>query len=167
MWKFINMSWNWPNHKELLVNEACLDVIGLDENSLHRHRNNMAIKYDTMTSSCLWSFSLNITLWVLTNNRYCWGPISMILALNRQEPIDCPVHWCMCITGHGWKVIQKCIQPGALLVTWINFQMHSKGWDEITYSFPNFNGATVEVWEWINNFIPEFIMYVIIYPCWD
>ena len=27
-------------------------------------------------------------------------------------------------------------------------------WDEITYLFPNFNGATVKVWEWINNFHP-------------
>ena len=24
--------------------------------------------------------------------------------------------------------------------------------DEITYPFPNFNGATVEGWEWISNF---------------
>ena len=31
-------------------------------------------------------------------------------------------------------------------------------WDEITYSFPNFNGCTFEVWEWINNSIPHFIM---------
>ena len=23
-------------------------------------------------------------------------------------------------------------------------------WDEITYPFPNFNGATAEVWEWIS-----------------
>ena len=28
--------------------------------------------------------------------------------------------------------------------------MPSKVWDEITYPFPNFNGATVEVWEWIS-----------------
>ena len=27
----------------------------------------------------------------------------------------------------------------------------------MTYSFPNFNGATVEVWEWISNFMPHFI----------
>ena len=26
-------------------------------------------------------------------------------------------------------------------------------WDEITYLSPYFNGATVEVWEWISNFI--------------
>ena len=27
-------------------------------------------------------------------------------------------------------------------------------WDEITYPFPNFNAATVEVWERIRTFIP-------------
>ena len=50
-------------------------------------------------------------------------------------------------------------------------------WDVITYPFPNFNGATVEVWEWISNFIhtvevwewisnyiPHFIIDVITYP---
>ena len=26
--------------------------------------------------------------------------------------------------------------------------MRSKAWDEITYPFPNFNGETVEAWEW-------------------
>ena len=29
-------------------------------------------------------------------------------------------------------------------------------WDEITYPFLNFNGATVEVWNWISNFISHF-----------
>ena len=36
--------------------------------------------------------------------------------------------------------------------------IHHKLWDEATYSFPNFNGATVEVWEGISNFIPHFIL---------
>ena len=40
-------------------------------------------------------------------------------------------------------------------------------WDEITYPFPNFNGATVEVWEWISIFIPHEIGHVITYPSWD
>ena len=31
-------------------------------------------------------------------------------------------------------------------------------WDEITYPFPNFNDATIEVWEWISNFIPPILM---------
>ena len=45
--------------------------------------------------------------------------------------------------------------------------MRSKVWDEIIYTFLNFNGCTFEVWEWINNFIPHFIMDVIIYACRD
>ena len=39
--------------------------------------------------------------------------------------------------------------------------------DEITYPFPNFNGATIEIWEWMGNFIPHLTGYVITYPCWD
>ena len=45
--------------------------------------------------------------------------------------------------------------------------MSPKVWDGIIYPFPNFNGTTVEVWEWISNFIPHFIMDIIAYPCWD
>ena len=40
--------------------------------------------------------------------------------------------------------------------------MPNKVWDEITYPFLNFNGCTVEVQEWISNFISHFIMDVII-----
>ena len=40
-------------------------------------------------------------------------------------------------------------------------------WDEITYPFPNFNGYTVEVWEWISNFISHLIGPVITYAWWD
>ena len=38
---------------------------------------------------------------------------------------------------------------------------------EFTYPFPNFNGETVEVWEWISNSTPHFITDVITYPSWD
>ena len=48
-----------------------------------------------------------------------------------------------------------------------NNYTHYNVWDNITYPFLNFNGVTVEVKEWINNFIPTFAMDVIIYPCWD
>ena len=40
-------------------------------------------------------------------------------------------------------------------------------WDEITYPFLNFNGATIEVQEWISNFTPHFTGHVITYPYWD
>ena len=40
-------------------------------------------------------------------------------------------------------------------------------WDEIIFSFQNFKGATVEVWEWICKFITNFTVHVITYPCWE
>ena len=36
-------------------------------------------------------------------------------------------------------------------------------WDKITCPFPNFNGTTVEVWEWVSNFISHFTGHVITY----
>ena len=40
--------------------------------------------------------------------------------------------------------------------------IHYNVWDEITYPFLNFNGATVEVYEWMSNFIPHFTGHVVI-----
>ena len=37
-------------------------------------------------------------------------------------------------------------------------------WDEFTYPNSKFNGATLEVWEWISKFIPHFTGYVFTYP---
>ena len=48
----------------------------------------------------------------------------------------------------------------------INNHIPRKVWDKITYPLPNFNGCNVEVWQWISNFIPHYIMVVITYPCW-
>ena len=45
--------------------------------------------------------------------------------------------------------------------------IHYKVWDEITNPFPNYNSATIEIWKWISNFIPQFAGYMITYPCWD
>ena len=48
---------------------------------------------------------------------------------------------------------------------WIRIRTPIKVWVEITYPFSNFNGCTVEVWEWIIIFFSHFIMGVIPYPC--
>ena len=48
-----------------------------------------------------------------------------------------------------------------LIPEWMSNHMPSKEWDEIANTFPNFNGCTVEVWEWINNSMP-YLMDVII-----
>ena len=31
-------------------------------------------------------------------------------------------------------------------------------WDDINHPFLNFNSGTIEVWEWISNFIPHFML---------
>ena len=54
-----------------------------------------------------------------------------------------------------------------LIPAQISNHMPDKVCDEITHLFPNFNGCTVEVWEWISNFITYYRKDVITYPCWD
>ena len=75
-----------------------------------------------------------------------------------------------CYMQHG-KHDVRC--QGPLLLTWFNLNpawignhLPGKVWDEINYPFLNFNGYTVEVKEWISDFIQHFIMDVIMYPCW-
>ena len=42
--------------------------------------------------------------------------------------------------------------------------IHYIVWDEITYPLQNFNGANVEVWEWISNYIHTLLgMWLLIY----
>ena len=51
----------------------------------------------------------------------------------------------------GFPALVKNHMPGKVL-------------HEITYPFPNFNGYTIEVYEWISNSILRFKMEVITYP---
>ena len=61
-----------------------------------------------------------------------------------------------------------------LLLTWfiiipkwrINYS-HYKVWDRITCPFPNFNGATVDVWKWLSIFIPHVTGHVFTHPLWE
>ena len=63
--------------------------------------------------------------------------------------------WITSIMGHGLTLIP----------TRISNHMSNKVLGEITYPFPNSSGATVEIWEWISNFITHYMMYVITYQC--
>ena len=57
--------------------------------------------------------------------------------------------------------IHKIQNPKLLKVkSMIWFKMFQVNWNEIPYSFPNFNICTVEVWEWIRNFTPHFIQWM-------
>ena len=61
--------------------------------------------------------------------------------------------------GHfGWHGL-------TLTPTWVSNYFPNKVWDEVTCPFTNFNGATVEVCEWISDFIPHFKVNVFISPC--
>ena len=66
------------------------------------------------------------------------------------------------------STVRSCYDLDLTLIpAWISNYIHYNVWDEITSPFPNFNGCTVEVWEWISNLIPHITRHVIIYPCWD
>ena len=54
-----------------------------------------------------------------------------------------------------------------IIPTWISNHRYCKVWGEIAYPFPHFKGANIENWKWVSNFIPLFMMNVIIYPCGD
>ena len=77
-------------------------------------------------------------------------------------------------TNTRWIMTEPLITQRLLLLTWftlipawISNHIIGKMWDEFTYPFQNLNSATVEVWEWISNFIPHFIMDIITYSYWD
>ena len=61
-----------------------------------------------------------------------------------------------CAPDYGYGIILVCKHDLTLITKWIGDYIHYNIWDVITYPFPNFNGATVEVWDWIRNFIPHF-----------
>ena len=72
----------------------------------------------------------------------------------------------MVIFNQIWKISSVEVTSPFHQLTWdndnprIDNYTHYKVWDEITSPFQNFNGGTVEVWEWIRNFIPRFIRAV-------
>ena len=63
---------------------------------------------------------------------------------------------------------------GGALLTYINFNLSMDKWLHPLWCvgyyylpFPNLNGKTVEVWEWISNFFPHFTGQVVTYPYCD
>ena len=81
----------------------------------------------------------------------------------------------LCYIGpyhNGIRLYSDCLRPliprGLTLVpAWISNLIPIKVWNGITYTFSNFNGYTVEVWEWVSNFIPHYELDEITYPCRD
>ena len=74
----------------------------------------------------------------------------------------------MCSFRGLFKVFMVPVYSYALrlIPSLISNHMLSEVWDKIAYPFPNFNRVTLEVWEWISDFIPHLIKDVITYSCW-
>ena len=94
----------------------------------------------------------------------------------RMKPLKTGDSTTMCIF-HGTCCILKSFSveqmhfKWALLLTWIIFisawisdYMPGKVNEEIINPSPSFNGC-IEVWEWMSNFIPHFIVDVITFSC--
>ena len=96
-----------------------------------------------------WVETQSLSLWrhCNVNNLEKIGSVAVLLQIMTWDPF----FW----DGLTW------------ISAWVGNRMSVTVWDQITYPFPNFNCAAVEVCEWISYFIPHFIMDVIIYPCCD
>ena len=65
------------------------------------------------------------------------------------------------VAVNGLVPISNCLLHGLTLIpAMISNYIDHNTWSEITC-------GTVEIWEWISNFILHIIMDVIIHPCWD
>ena len=54
-----------------------------------------------------------------------------------------------------------------LIPAWISNHMPNEAWDAFAYPFQNLNGCAIEIWQWISDFSPHFIMDIIINPWLD
>ena len=88
------------------------------------------------------------------------------LAPHRRQTITCTFDNQVHLSTYVSQGVPYYCYGSTLISAWISNHTPSKVWNKITYPFPNFNGATIEVWEWMNNFIPYFIRDAITYPCW-
>ena len=98
--------------------------------------------------------SLNLWLWLgiqyeLVSNMGNNGAAGV-----SSEPRHSSCSSCYLIGANGSTLFDSqypFYQHGSSLTpAWINDHMPCKVQDEITYSVPNFNSCTIEVWEWIS-----------------
>ena len=64
------------------------------------------------------------------------------------------------------QVWATCFYHFMYSFSFYKFKKEPKACDEITYQFPNFNGTTFGVWQWINYFFTHLTEHVITDPCW-
>ena len=69
--------------------------------------------------------------------------------------------FCLDIHQMGYEIVAPSTSLN-LNPTWTSNHTHHNVSDEIVYLFPNFNGVTVEVCEWVCDFILQFTGHVIV-----
>ena len=142
--------------------------------SCHSHPEGLLWPFHTWPEICL---EFGRTSWYLHN-----GPLHNPLHHLTRFELTIPGEVCRFYWFHNIKgVCDLCLlilwlynisgpfyyHGITLIPSWISNYIHHKVWDEITYPFPNFKCATIEVWECISNLIPHFTGHMIISPCWD
>ena len=93
--------------------------------------------------------------------RFLYGSgvfVSWALFANPQEELNFEQITQFYLIVSEFTNLPKCIRMGF-------WPFQNAGWNYV--SIPNFNGSTVEVWEWISNIILHFTGHGITYPCWD
>ena len=91
-------------------------------------------------------------IWFYDNK---WCQEGVWLSISSQAPIH---EMCDRLKSDG-KSPRSNPVPGrglSVITAWKSNYIHHEVWDEIKYPFLNFNGATVEVWEFISAFISHF-----------
>ena len=85
---------------------------------------------------------------------YLYSPLTYFAKL--LQMIDIFINKENFLVKHGTKHVGKrnardrfYLHGLTLILAWINNHIHYNVRNEITYAFPNFNGTTIEVWEWI------------------
>ena len=107
--------------------------------------------------------------WQLLLRPLSWCPIFKSSHCNSFEdraPVDF-IYGCPIFKWVSEPYLMTYSHGLTWIPAWINKCIHHKVWDESTYPLPNFNGATIEVREWISNFVPHFFGHGITYPYRD
>ena len=144
-----------PTQKPLLCHEIkTIDTRSVIECALEYIRNPYPCvgyiynKDETLNVHCNMCFVYDVSTPLVMSN-VSSSSASMVPEINKERGE---------IPGGHFYQLEVSLTPA-----WIRNHMHCKVWDEITFPFPNFNGFTVEVWKWISNMIPHFMMGVTTY----
>ena len=139
---------------------------------------NLVIGKSHATCAYMWNVQLNLNYHCSKGNiwtEWLW-PLSALEVLDSRgmaafgaENVSCMINFTndliqylsfryhLYLVPYYTDLLELILLNGLIsIAAWINNYIYHKMSDETAYLYPNFNGAAVEVWEWISNFIPHF-----------